>query len=322
MEIFQHSWKILCIILTVMLVVLLSIYPQDNVGIVNPGNKIVNTNGNEWELTGANIQLAIDDLDSGTVFVGGNVDLSEPIKLKHDVHVDFLNNYVTLKKDTTFIFVEECRNAGARNCNVNLYPQQTEPAIHLYISGGWGTRIRHNVFENIYLFNKGGKYQASTENWLYNYHDYDAILFEHVGDASFLENTFRQITIEGCKSAIRFYQPGHSTGWGNSNTFRDMWVDQFETMIDFDVDEDVQWGFNDNHFENVKGQATDYTRYGVKNVSKEGNHFVSCLIFDWYVTSDDQPYDWIIRSDAYETFICSHFIKILDEAPDTTYCGD
>ena len=311
--------------------IMITTYPEeeipdekiDLIGVIDPGNKIINTNGNEWTLSGENIQLAIDDLDDGTVFIGGNVNLSEPIMLKQNIQVDFLNNYVTLLEDTTFVYVEKCKKAGLKNVNVNLYPQQTEPAIHLYIQDTINSGIRYNIFENIRLFNTGGQHQASTGHWLYNYHAYDAILLEQFADDfCYLENTFEQIVIEGCKSAIKFHQPNYSKGFGNSNTFRDIWVDQFETMIDFDVEKGIEWGFNDNHFENVKGQATDYTRYGVKNVSKEGNHFISCLIFDWHVTTDDQPYDWIIRSDAYDTFICSHFVKILDEAPDTTYCGN
>ena len=68
----------------------------------NFSDYIWNSNGNHWDATGSNIQQAIWDLnstDGGMIWVGSDVDLSSPIRLRDNVILDFQKNQVTLIDD-------------------------------------------------------------------------------------------------------------------------------------------------------------------------------------------------------------------------------
>ena len=60
---------------------------------------IRNSKGHYWDPTGANLQLAINDLgdDGGTITVGSDISLSSELRLTYnDINLDFGGNTVTL----------------------------------------------------------------------------------------------------------------------------------------------------------------------------------------------------------------------------------
>lgn len=276
---------------------------------------IRNSNGNFWEPLGSNIQLAIDDLnDGGSVWVGSDVELSSPIEPKDHVIIDFEEHEVTFSSDISFVIMQSCQYATVRNARLKLTSEHSASIIKLYIASGsgWADRVRYNTVEDIYIENTG----TWTPGVGWTDHNYVGIHLQNDGGSNFLFNTFRNIVMEGAGIGI-YLEHSTSSGYGNGNYFENIYIDQFETMILFDVDASANFGFNQNVFTNIKGQSATFSNYGVKDISFNGNHFDHCLVWDWNVAAGTN--DWIIESRASRTYICAHrFINVLNEGSDTT----
>jgi hypothetical protein len=290
----------------------------------NKDTFIRNSKGNYWEPVGSNIQLAIDDLGTagGTVWVGKDVNLSAPILLKNNVIVDFEYHIAKLTSDSSFVRAQACQFATVRNVRVEITDGHTAPVIHLYIPPGaqWADRVRYNTFENIFVNNPS----AWIEGEGYSKHNHTGIHLENNGGSNFLYNTFRDIQMHGVKTGIWLEQAICNSGWGNGNYFENIWIDQFETMIWFDVPVCAPWAgaYNQNVFQNVKGESAVYSLDGVKDVSHNGNHFDHVLVWDWWFPTNPN-HDWSIRNDSTNTYICSHYLDdVLDEGTGTRYCDN
>lgn len=280
---------------------------------------IRNSNGNYWEATGPNIQAAIDDVGTyGTVWVGSDVTLSSELRLdgNHGVIVDFENNVVTLGSDISFIYLTGVRDASVKNVKIVITNGHTESVIKLYTpsSAGWDDRIRYNNFENILIRNPSPYYVE---------HNYTGIHLEvHGGTPSSITdislNTFKDIQMWGVKTGIHL-ECDTSAGYGNGNHFENIYMERFETMVLFDQGSSPRpYGFNENVFQNVKGQTISWSIDGFKDIGHDGNHFDHCLVWDWYAATNGN-HDWSILSNAYRTYICAHYIDdLLDESSDTT----
>ncbi|MCD4740431.1 hypothetical protein K8R43_04560 [archaeon] len=314
----------------ILAVTLLSVYLIGSVTRVisastdNKDTLIRNSKGNYWELDGDNIQVAIDDLgeDRGTVWVGGETTISSPILLKNNIMVDFQYHKVYLDGDISFVRAQTCSHATVKNARVKITDGHTASIIHLYLApgAGWPDRVRYNTFENIYINNPS----SWIEGVGYSKHDHVGIHLENNGGTNFLYNTFKDIQMHGVKTGIYLEQPVCS-GWGNGNQFENIWIDQFETMIWFDVAIcDPSWAgaFNQNVFQNVKGQSATYSVHGVRDVSHNGNHFDHVLVWDWWAPTNPVN-DWSLRNDSSRTYICAHYISdIDDQGRHTRYCDN
>ena len=121
--------------------------------IVNAGPRIItnnsdnvitmirNTKGNIWESDGANLQLAIDDLDdqnSGSVYIGNNIEVSSTIIIDEDfISLDFQGNSVTLTSDVEFIrLTDGVDYYSVENVVVYLPESYSSDVFKLYIPGG------------------------------------------------------------------------------------------------------------------------------------------------------------------------------------------
>lgn len=289
------------------------------IGVNADMSKIRNTKGNWWEPLGSNIQLAIDDLtdvEGGTVLVGSNVNISQAIKPRENVTVDFLKNHVVLSNNTPFIIMEKpsgqiMQFASVKNAYVEPTPAHTAPIIKVLVGTSWDSRVIYNTVENIFIANTGSWIPGSG----YSDHNFDGILCENRGTRG-IHNTFRNIIMNGVKTGIHMYQP-NTGGFSNGYLFDNIYIEQSETMIWFESNPNAQFTFNQNVFNNVKGQTPYYGQYGVRDICGNGNHFDHCHVWDWYVHGGSNQYDWIITNKANKTYICASTADVLDNGINT-----
>lgn len=278
----------------------------------NKDTLIRNSNGKYWDVTGANIQVAIDDVASsggGSVWVGNDVTLTSAINMKNHVQLDFLSNEVTLGDDIEFVrFADRCKHAAVRNAIVYTSDDHTEGIITMYISPGippsWSDQTRYNLVENIKIY--GQPTDMSHHNWT-------GIHIHMDGDSDISLNTFRHIFMRGAGNGI-LLECNHNGAYANGNVFEDMFISGFVKGVWFEsVDDDA---FNANVFDHVKLQTigegfnppAGYQNddlYGVGVFSGNGNHFDHFLVWDWYI-ADKPQYQWWIGEDAGYTRINTH----------------
>jgi len=286
------------------------------IGVNADMSKIRNTNGNYWEPVGDNIQLAIDDLANtggyGAVFVGSETTIYEPIQLKSNVLLDFLNNRCNIGANCDFVQVKACRFATVQNVMPWLLRgiSNTAAMLHLIIpdGGGWADRLEFNTFRNIQM-----------KNDTLQHDQYTGIHFE-CRTSRTLRQTFDNIRMWEPKDGILMETPGPN-GWVNGCNFNNIYIDGFQTMVNFDGCGIGNKDCNYNVFNDIKGQTRTWSQYGFKNINGDGNSFGDgCLVWDWHSTS--APYDWIVAPSAGNTRICAqHITNILDQGSGTTYCG-
>lgn len=313
---------IICFLITLTTVSVLSV----NRTITNSGDNfdtfIRNSKGHYWDCIGANIQTAIDDLgsDGGSVIVGSAVTLNAPIKPKNYVQIDFQGNFVTLGSDISFVNVTACQYAAVRNANVKLTEYHTASIIHLFIPNGgqWADRVRYNTFDNINIFHHNSHW---IEGVGWREHNYTGISLD-VNAGNMLYNTFTNIKMDGAKNGIHF-KLTQTTGWCNGNYFENIWIDQFVTMINFDVTPDPPLGCAFNVFQDVKGQSATFSIDGVKNIKGQGNHFYGCVVWDWWVVTNPH-YEWSITNDGFDTVISAHYMSanVQNNGINTMYIGE
>jgi Tfp pilus assembly protein PilV len=286
---------------------------------------IRNTNGNYWETTGANLQTAINDLsgsNGGSVWVGDSISISATIAMKSNVQVDFQNNRVTLTANVPFVNFTDCQWAAVRNAYVVPSTTHTTDIIRFYVAPGavWNDFARHNIVENVRIV-ESSPYTAQ--------HNWTGIRLRMDGDSDISLNTFRDISIYGCRNGI-VLESNHAGAYANGNNFEDNWIDRYINGIWFD--DPYGDSFNDNVFNNVKFQTvgttldpnSGYTEpcYGVRDISGGSNRFKDCLVWDW-TSADDPQYTWWIGQDAENTYIEEHstykfdYGYILDEGSST-----
>ncbi|MCD4740559.1 hypothetical protein K8R43_05235 [archaeon] len=267
---------------------------------------IRNSNGKYWEPTGENLQAAIDDIGSwGTVWVGSDITLSSPIEFDgHDgVIIDFQNNEITLNGNTGFIELTATRFATVKNAKVTFGSvPYTGTVIKLYTPEAegdrWADRCDFNHFENIYIRNPS-PYAVD--------HDWTGIALESFSDSRILENSFKDIVMWGVGTGIRFHMTNEGT-YISGNYFENIYIDRFETMVEFDATESKPYNcFNHNVFNHLKGQTSTYSRWGLKNIEGNGNHFDHLLTWDWTV-AENPEYAIEVSDNSLRTYICAHYI--------------
>ena len=114
-----------------------------------------------------------------------------------------------------------------------------------------------------------------------------------------------------------------SSGWCNGALYKDIYVEDFETLVNFENVADPGRGWNQNVFENVKGVASERTKDGFKNINGAQNHFYGCGVFKWSEALNPN-YDWSIQDAAFGTCIIAHEIFNMDDnsASTTVLMGD
>ena len=281
---------------------------------------IRNTNGNYWDVSEANLQQALWDLNNsngGTVWVGGDLTLTSPIRMGNNqkdsyenVILDFLGNTVTMGADVDFLYMQSCRYCQVKNVYINLIDNYASDILHLHVAaGGNQNRIRFNLFENIHVNEHGS-------TGLY----YNGIHIDGDGTANVAMNTFRKITFELSRAGI--YIDWDSTSYVNGNVFSDIFVPGAYVTVEFERN---SGNVAQNYFEHVYGDADSNTYYGFANISNEDNQFYNCFIWDWNGRNPNaSPYDWIVDATATGTTIISnHIFNLLDNGHNTlAYSGN
>ena len=248
---------------------------------------ITNSNGKAWSATGANLQLAIWDLNStgGTVDVGADITLSSSLRLYTDTAVDFHNHKVTLTAGISFINATDeiaANNLGLFNCVIKnvliILPADytTGSVIYLYLNEIWD-KIRYNTFENIYIQN---------EDYYPSNHNYTAIHLDVSGHGSFYGNVFRDIHIWNCGKGI-FIENNNDSGWANGNTFENIGIDNFNQGLR------IEKGVNT--FRSIILGASSYSKTAFNITGGDSNNFASCFCWDWHL-ADNPYYIWYLNS--------------------------
>lgn len=317
----RTKMEVFVVICFLIMLTIVSVLSVDRT-ITNSGDNsytfIRNSKGHYWEPTGANLQLAMNDLgdSGGTIWVGSDITLASELRFTYsNMILDFEGHKVTLGADISFLNVTDgVWYSTVRNVRVDVSNGQTKSIIILYAppNGGWAYRIRFNLFENIQINNA----YTSSHAWA-GIHLYLNVGADNPnGRASFLENTFRKITMNSCNSGI-LLETDDCDAYGNANYFDDIWIDQYENGVYFKVDSGATNGFNDNVFNNIKLQTTTWTKYAFRDISHNENHFDHCLAYDWY-TASSPVHEWSLLPSAYKTYICAHYIAdILNQGVQT-----
>lgn len=284
---------------------------------------IRNSRGNIWEATGDNIQLAIDDLgnDGGTVWVGSSVTITSPIYLKSNVQLDFQNNKITLGSNVEFVIFSGVSFAALRNAYIVPSTYQTESIILMYLEpgAGWYDQCRYNLIENIRI------YESSAYT---SHHNWTGLHIKMDGDSDITFNTFKDITIYGCKNGI-VLESNNYGAYANGNTFQNIIISRYVNGIWF-KGTGIE-SFESNLFQHVQFQTmgtsidpTGYTDpcYGIRDVMGRSNHFDECMVWDWHL-ADDPQYKFTISEDATNTVISLYesyklnYEYILDQGTNT-----
>lgn len=280
---------------------------------------ITTSRGTVYPPEGKYVQEAIDEVyrsGGGEVWVNCDIEITQPIYLKEDVYVDFMNHEIRLRNDISCVILTGgVKYATFKNVRIWVTSSHTASVILLHVpsSGGWDVRVRYNLFDNIRIRNPS--HWTSGVGW--DGHYYTGIHLLNEGSSNMLDNNFRNIWMEGAGTGILLENPQYS-GWSNGNTFENIWIDQFVTCIWFKLASDAHWGFNQNLFRDVKAQSARFSKWGVRDISHNGNHFDHVLLWDWHVASAP-IHEWTLTSKAYKTVICAHYIHdIVDNGRDTT----
>ncbi|MCD4740430.1 hypothetical protein K8R43_04555 [archaeon] len=317
-----HKGKVVLALLLFLFTVYLigSITREITVVTDNKETFIRNSKGNYWEVAESNLSIAIADLEDvggGTVWIGNDLTLTAPIQLKDNIALDFEYHEVILDGDLSFVEVSDCEHAEVRNVHIELTVSGHESSvIRLYDLPGSSEGVRYNTFRNIVMTNPSS--WTSGVGW--SVREHDGIHLEVKEGSEITWNIFDNIQMYGPETGIHL-ECDHPTGFGDENYFKNVWIDQFETMIWFDVSPSSGKGFNRNVFEHVKGQSAEFSFDGVKSISNDENHFDHCLVWDWYIV-ENPNYVWSVDSTANNTFICAHANQdVHDEGSNTVLCG-
>lgn len=266
---------------------------------------IRNSNGNYWSVTGANLELAINDVSTfGTVWIGSDITLTSEIDMDgHDgVMLDFYNHEATLSGDISFINFTNCNYAGLRNVQINVATQTG--SIIMFYAGTDANRVDYPFLSNVHIDNTGGQvanYNASGK-WVYKEHNFTGIEFyadeisAAVGDyGRVFKGFFQHITIEGANVGMIIRT--RTRGYVNGCTFINIYFDQYKhACIEF-IDTSTTGGPNENIFYSIQSQTAVYSVYGLKNIAGEDNDFNDMLMWDFSI-SDSGIYAYWISSTA------------------------
>lgn len=206
---------------------------------------------------------------------------------------------IVLKNDVTPFLLDNTRFSGIRNLKILVDPLQTAAAIKLY-ANGINKKVFRNTIDNIFIENT---------NWL-NSHNYIGMHLYASGDNSsnVLDNTFRNIQIEGTSSAIVLETPSenNSDGWINANAFHNVYIRRSTKGVEF-----IGGATSGNVFVRVQMQTIDYTTDGFA-IRGDHNSFLACLVWDWQVALSPNA-DWSIGPDSWNTYIQTPRLTKLDD---------
>jgi len=279
--------------------------------------KIMNSKGNNWTVTEANLATAIADVGSyGWVTVGANFTLTSPILIRSKIKFDLylFNHVVTLNGDIEFINITASLHFGLHDAvvRVNSGTPQTGGIITLY-SNSWANRVDDWELDNIYIDNAGGRREDSVTGLdYYIEHNYTGIkLFADGPAADRIDSGIaRDVWMEGCGIGIYMYMSGNS--YLNGNKFDNIYLDEFETGLQMVGD-----GHSENVFEHFKMQCNPITLYGLR-MNGGDNIFREVHVWDWNKATvcPDGIYQFWFESDSVRCDVEAHVCAQTNTKPD------
>ncbi|UCG69727.1 MAG: hypothetical protein JSV09_01505, partial [Thermoplasmata archaeon] len=198
-----------------------------------------------------------------------------------------------------------------RDLDVSVTDGHIEAIIETISDGPTG-KVIYCTFENIFIRNDYGEPN----------HNYTGIRVKMDNSRYQYMNTYENIFMYWCKNGIHIQAIDGST-WMNGNLFEKIMVWGYETFIDFNISATATNIANRNTFIDVKCQTRPYSIDGVKNVQRNGNIFIDCLVWDWWAATNPN-YAWSISANARDTVIIGSAHgpsspDVLDESPDTEW---
>jgi len=249
-------------------------------GFSDPG--IYNSEGfHSVSINSVNLQNAIDQLsyDAGTVWVNGDLTLTNTIIPRRNCIINFLGNNINVESNCpVFSFNNGCFHSVVKGANINL-PSGYDSSVILfdnYIFGGWQYAMNFNNVENICINGDSSR-------------NYVGIHLRIDGINLMWNNIFRNIRIYNPGIGILLEMtddavaPGdEESGWSNGHAFDNVLIDSFREGIKFirpDGFKDA--GFNCNYFNNnVLNYCSDSIN-GVTGVFANANTFMKISMNGW-----------------------------------------
>jgi len=196
---------------------------------------IWNSNGNNWTATGANIQLAINDLDnsSGTVWLPGNTTfaISSTIQLYKNIIFDM--GGAEIKANGNFDIISVHENAQLKNGQLNCSGIAGYSSACIKLDGAnkightwyWYDPFGHTHISNMYL--KGTQIMGQHPSWLNGTGilvECNALTTEYVVGV-----VCNNIDMKDLEYGIRFdatggVDAGDNDNYANSNYFEYIWM--------------------------------------------------------------------------------------------------
>ena len=272
---------------------------------------IRNSNGNYWEVTEANLDLALDDVGTnGWISIGDDMTKSTTIDMTgHDgVEIRGNNHVFTMTADVPLINFSAVLYSGITDFKVIPSTTHTDDIILFHISNGdsdtaWNKRV-WNCYATNFEIVESSAYTAQ--------HNWTGVHFWMNNDSSMENNYVTDFYMYGAGIGIHLEIDGTDltadetyNAFMNLNSIYNGYINRCVTGIWFDDDgagryaEGESGGLNSWFIKGVTTQATassiygDNPRmYGLRNVTGSGN-IIEMLVYDWGVVDNPGFQYWI-----------------------------
>ena len=251
----------------------------------------------------------------GTVWIWGDITLARRVDLISGVCLDFMGHTVTLapqvySRRASFAYIgRTASHCTIRRANVVSETLEETPIILVESRGTSYPPLSGILLEDLHIISKieptyAGEYTPT------------GIMLNANNGGGVEGNTFQRLRFRNMKRGLWFNKSNTSRNRIADNFFYDIHFDGFERMVTFTELSDGS-GYSRNIFNHVRGRASSFTQVGFENIVGEGNHFDHCSIDNWQETpllpDDTIPPDWILDSQARQTYICAHTINAVED---------
>jgi hypothetical protein len=232
-------------------------------------------------LTSDAVQTAIDhlQLDGGTVWVNGDIQLTSTIHPRSFTIINFLGNSIHVSANIAVVsYAKNTLFSILQNVIINL-PYYYDTAVFLIDNegmNGGNDAIDFNNIENVIINSEQPR-------------KYTGIYMKLDGINEMWNNVFKNIIMHEPKTGILLEMTPRAqasldggVGFSNGNAFENIFIDSFINGIKFIKPSWYSYGgFNCNYFHNIDFQYCSQTKQGITGVFGNGNTFMDISMSAW-----------------------------------------